>query len=123
MQNVSAFLLSGLCAVVIGCSDRTQPLNAGASKQLYTEDEVRKFVVPGTARQAILDHFGAPTEDDRNPKFEDGSTNIDEILFFQLPPPSPPTNEDFVFSGFQVRLKNGIAVDWASTHSTIQINR
>jgi hypothetical protein len=80
----------------------------------YTEDEVRKFVQPGTSRETIIQRFGQPIIDEKNPKFDDGSTNIDEILIYVLPPePLPPGK--FVFSGFQVRLKDGKSVEWMPT--------
>jgi len=91
---------------------------AGCSRgsPTYTEDEVRQFVVPGTTREAIISRFGQPVRDWKNPKFEDGSTNIDEILYFFLPSLKPPRNESWVFSGFQVRLKDGKAVQWSASH-------
>jgi len=86
------------------------------SRKQYTEDDVRKFVVPGTTREAIIQKFGKSFIDEKNPKFEDGSTEIDEIMYFDLPPAPFGVKEDFVFSGFQVRLKDGKAVRWFSTH-------
>lgn len=67
-------------------------------------------------RTDIIARFGEPLITDKNPRFEDGSTNIDEIIYFFLLPPFPRKTEHFVFSGFQVRLKDGKAVDWASSH-------
>jgi hypothetical protein len=85
------------------------------SHQTFTEDDVRKFVQPGTPIASIVQKFGEPIHDEKNPKFADGSTNIDEIVYFNLPPP-PGTKGNWVFCGFSVRLKAGMAVDWSSTH-------
>jgi hypothetical protein len=107
------FLASvALCSQLSACS-RHAPI--------YTEDEVRQFVLPGIPREAILQRFGEPLRDWKNPKFEDGSTNIDEILYYFLPSPNPPTNASWVFSGFQVRLKDGKAVQWSATHRDTQV--
>src|SRR3989442_9868305 len=86
----------------------------GCSRQSmqYTEDDVRRFVLPGTTREAIIKRFGEPIVDEKNPKFDDGSTAIDEIIYFDLPSPNPPVEENWAFAGFQVRLKNGKAVQW-----------
>ena len=84
----------------------------------YTENDVRKFVIPGTPRDAIIARFGTPLTAEKNPKFEDGNTDIDEIIYFLLPSAPAGTKEDFVFSGFQVRLKEGKAVQWLSSHRT-----
>lgn len=92
--------------LLIGCTRQSS----------YTEDEVKKFVLPGTSREAIIQRFGEPMVDEKNPKFVDGSTNIDEILIFVLPPDTA-THGKFVFSGFQVRLKDGKAVEWMRTES------
>ena len=82
----------------------------------YTEQEVREFVVPGTPLAAIIKRFGEPSSDEKNPRFQDGSTDIDEIVYFDLPLSPPGVRENFVFSGFQVRLKKGKAVVWFATH-------
>ena len=88
------------------------------TSRLYTEDDVRKFVQPGTPLTNIIERFGQPWHDEKNPKFESFQTNVDEIVYFNLPDAPPGTKEDFVFCGFQVRLKDGNAVDWFSTHET-----
>jgi hypothetical protein len=106
-------LLLSLLAFV-SCSRKS----AQDSRQLYNEEDVRKFVLPGTPLTAIIQRFGQPLDDEKNPKFEDGSTNIDEIVYFLLPPPLPGKTEDFEFSGFQVHLKAGRAVDWLPSHRT-----
>ena len=96
------------------CSRQTR-----ASWQLYSEDDVRKFVQPGTPIAAIIQRFGQPIYDEKHPKFVDSTfTNVDEIVYFDLPDAPPGTKEDYVFCGFQVRLKDGKAVDWFSTHRT-----
>jgi len=98
---------------VLSCSRQTR-----ATWQLYSEDDVRKFVQPGTPITAIIQRFGRPIYDEKNPMFESAFTNVDEIVYFNLPDAPPGTKEDFVFSGFQVRLKTGKAVDWSSSHRT-----
>jgi len=102
-------LVSFLALVVTACSRHP----------VYTEQDVRSFVVPGTPLEAIIQRFGQPTYVEKNPKFEDGSTEIDEIVYFDLPLPPPGVKEDYAFAGFQVRLKNGKAVNWFSTHRSI----
>ena len=97
------------------CSRQTR-----ASWQLYSEDDVGKFVTPGTPLTAIIQRFGQPMIDEKHPKFEGGGTNIDEIVYYFLPDASPRTKEDYVFAGFQVRLKDGKAVNWDSTHRSTQ---
>ena len=62
---------------------------ACARQHLYTEQEVREFVVPGTPLEKIIQRFGEPMISEKNPKFEDGSTEIDEIVYFELPLPPP----------------------------------
>jgi len=108
-QFVFIIFLALLAAT--SCSRQTR-----ASWQLYTEDDVRKFVQPGTPITAIIQRFGQPIHDEKNPKFEGTFTNVDEIVYFILPDAPPGTKEDYVFAGFQVRLKTGKAVDWFSTH-------
>ena len=93
------------------------------SGKQYAEEDVRAFVLPGTAREAIIARFGKPTYDEKNPKFADGSTKIDEIIYFDLPLRNPPVEQKGVFSGFQVRLKDGKAVDWTSAHSSVHLGR
>ena len=112
MKTLVLLVVLVLAGQLTGCS-RQSPT--------YTEDEVRKFVLPGTSRDAIVERFGRPIYVQKNPKFEDGSTDIDEILVFSLPAPNPPTNESWVFSGFQVRLKDGKAVQWSASHRDIQV--
>jgi hypothetical protein len=106
--SASFFAIFGLVASLSGCSRHTSAR--------YTEDDVRNFVLPGTSREAIIQRFGEPVIVEKNPKFEDGNTNVDEIILFRLPPSPPGTKEDYVFAGFQVGLKNGKVVDWISTH-------
>jgi hypothetical protein len=76
-------------------------------------------VQPGTSREAIVRRFGEPTSDWKNPKFEDGYTGVDEIIYYFLPPEPRrrKRTDDWVFSGFQVRLKDGKTVEWMATHS------
>src|SRR5436190_1326554 len=90
-----------------------------AAKPPYTEDDVRVFVQPGTSREAIIARFGEPSVDEKNPRFDGGYTGVDEIIHYLLPPEyhQRPRKDDWAFSGFQVRLKDGKAVDWASTHA------
>jgi hypothetical protein len=79
----------------------------------YTEGDVRKFVLPGTTREAIIKRFGEPTSVEKNPRFDDGSTNVDEIIYYFLPLSSwPRTGGDQRFTGFQVSLKDGKTIDW-----------
>src|SRR5207248_22673 len=112
----AARLLAGvaLCAQLNGCSPQSST---------YSESDVRAFILPGTSREAIVKRFGKPVYQEKNPKFEDGSTNIDEILFFNLPAPNPPRNESWVFSGFQVRLKDGKAVEWSASHRDTRVGQ
>ena len=117
MKARSLLAILVLVASLSGCS--RHPLIRNTSYQ-YTEDDVRKFVLPGTPREAIIQRFGEPEYVSKNPKFEDGSTDVDEIIYFSLPDPSPGVKEDFVFGGFQVGLKNGKAVDWLSSHRSTQ---
>ena len=87
------------------------------SKPPYSEGDVRAFVLPGISREAIITRFGEPLIDEKNPKFEGGYTGVDEIIYYFLPseyPSRPPPNMDR-FKGFQVRFKEGKAVDWAPT--------
>jgi hypothetical protein len=88
--------------LLTSCSRQTR-----ASYQLYTEDDVQKFVQPGTPLANIIQRFGQPSYDEKNPKFEGVFTNVDEIVYFNLPDAPPGTKEDFAFSGFVVRLKAG----------------
>ena len=104
-----AFTLFGLCS----CSRSARPP--------YTEDDVRAFVQPGTPREAIIKRFGEPVVDEKNPKFEGGYTGVDEIIYYLLPSFTQsrkrPPSKEWVFAGFQVRLKDGKAVEWMATHS------
>ena len=102
--------------LLFGCA----PKGSGPA---YTEEDVRKFVTAGKPREDIIARFGEPVVDQRDPKFEDGNTNIDEILFFVLPDPNPLTNERWVFSGFEARLHAGRAVDWAASHRSVHVGR
>jgi len=79
----------------------------------YTENEVRKFVKPGMAREAIIERFGEPGQVEKNPRFEDGSRDVDEIIYYSLPVRdwNRHTGENR-FTGFQVGLKNRKVVDW-----------
>ena len=115
VRRMKPFVILAFLAllVVTSCSRQTR-----ASWQLYSEDDVRKFVSPGTPLTAITQRFGQPWHDEKNPKFESVNTNVDEIVYFNLPDAPPGTKEDYVFCGFQVRLKDGKAVDWFSTHRT-----
>ena len=122
MKAALLFLLIGLSTLSACSRQRTSPSPA-LGDEPYTEDDVRKFVLPGTSREAIIKRFGEPINDWKNPTFEDGSTDIDEILFFDLPGPNPPVEESWVFSGFQVRLKNGKAVQWMSSHRDTHVGR
>lgn len=85
----------------------------------YTEEDVRAFIKPGTPREAIVKRFGEPRIVEKNPKFEGGYTGVDEIIFYFLPlePRKQKKTDDWVFSGFQVRLKEGKTVEWMATHS------
>jgi hypothetical protein len=110
-------------AALAACSRHPSPVAPTMNDQTYTEDDVRNFVLPGTSREAIIKRFGEPQHQDKNPIFEDGSTAIDEIIYFDLPFPNPPREERWAFAGFQVRLKNGKAVDWMATHQDIYLGR
>ena len=109
IKALLAFAFVALCS----CSRSARPP--------YTEDDVRAFVQPGTAREAIIRRFGEPVMDEKNPKFEDGYTGVDEIIYYMLPsftqPRKRPPSKEWVFAGFQVRLKDGKAVEWMATHS------
>lgn len=74
---------------------------------------------PGTTREAIIARFGEPMVDEKNPKFEDGCTGVDEVILYHIPFDQLPRskNGDWVFSGFQVRLKEGKTVEWMASHS------
>ncbi len=122
MKGAWFVLAFGLCCAMTACSKQSPTPGPGAANQSYTENDVRSFVLPGTSREAIVARFGQPNYVQRNPKFEDGSTNIDEIIFFDLPFPNPPRNVKWGFAGFQVHLKEGKAVDWFATHEDIHIN-
>src|SRR5438105_3479385 len=108
---MNRFLLAFTVAIVCGCG------RPGA-KQPYTENDVRSFVKPGTSRDAIIARFGQPVSDDKNPKFEGGYTGVDEILFYVLPLQSwkKTRNDETAFVGFQVRLKDGKAVEWMPSY-------
>ena len=88
-------------------------------RPLYTEAEVRAFIQPGTPREAIITRFGEPMITEKDPKFDGGWTGVDEIIYYLLPSGDEQRErkDDWAFAGFQVRLKEGKAVDWASTHS------
>jgi hypothetical protein len=107
-------ILAASSAVALG---QTLPL------ETYTEEDVRAFVVPGTPREAIIQRFGQPFSTEKDPKFEDGSHPADEILYFNLPLPNPPKEEQWVFSGFQVWLKGGKAVKWMASHRDVRLPR
>ena len=112
MRAIARFALFALSWQLVGCSPQSA---------VYTEQDVQQFVVPGTTREAVVGRFGRPGWVQKNPKFEDGSTNVDEILIFFLPTPSPPRNRKWEFSGFKVRLKAGKAVDWTAVHSDTHV--
>ena len=118
MNTASILLVVTLCASLFACSRK--PLNPSGLPQQYTEDDVRQFVLPGATREAIIRRFGEPQIDEKHPRFDDGSTNIDEIMYFFLPEPPFGTKEDFVFGGFQVGLKENKALDWSSSHRSIR---
>jgi hypothetical protein len=116
MKAILFLAFLALSGVLAGCSRHAPPSPQNIGQQPYTEDDVRKSVLPGTPRESIVGRFGQPMVDEKNPRFEDGSTNIDEILVFTLPSTNPPKNENWVFAGFQVRLKDGKAVEWSVVH-------
>ena len=90
--------------VLIGCS---------RNSTRYTEDAVREFVKPGMAREGIIKRFGEPTYVEKNPRFEDGSHNVDEIIYYSLPIQDwDRRTGNQRFTGFQVALKQGKVVDW-----------
>jgi hypothetical protein len=120
MKTISIFAAATLCCGMVACS-RQSP-GPSTSTQLYSEDEVRKFVLPGTSRESIISRFGQPTYVQKNPKYDDGSTNVDEILFFDLPSPNPPRSEKWVFSGFVVDLKDGKALRWTASHRDTHVS-
>jgi hypothetical protein len=98
------------------CSKLPSALPSPLSNQQYTEEDVRKFVTPGTPRAEIIERFGEPVYAQKNPKIEGDGTDIEEIIYFFLPPAPSGTKEHFVFAGFQVRLKNGKTVEWMASH-------
>ena len=90
--------------VLTGCS---------RSSTSYTEDEVREFLKPGMERETITKRFGEPAYVEKNPRFEDGSHNVDEIIHYFLPIQDWNRNTgNHRFTGFQVGLKQGKMVDW-----------
>src|SRR5437762_8393125 len=103
LKTTLSLVIIALC----GCSGHSVP---------YNEDDVRKFVRAGMAREAIIERFGEPEYDEKNPRFEDGSTKVDEIIYYSLPlnalrrTQQQPREERF--TGFQVHLKDGKVLDW-----------
>ncbi len=84
----------------------------------YTESDVGKFVRAGMLRAEIIKRFGEPMFDEKNPRFEDGSTNVDEIIYYDLPIAAAlahnrDKDSDHRFTGFQVSLKDGRVLDWS----------
>jgi hypothetical protein len=106
-------VLSIFAAILVSACSRA------THKPAYTEAEVREFIQSGTPREAIIARFGEPLITEKNPKFDGGWTGVDEIIYYLLPPGDEQRErkEDWAFAGFQVRLKEGKTVDWASTHS------
>ena len=90
-----------------------------AVRQQITEEDVRKFVLPGTPRDTIINRFGEPISEDKNPVFEDHSTDVDTILYFDFGPPQKGKEENYAFCGFEVFLKNGKAVKWSAIHRSV----
>ena len=88
------------------------------TRPLYTEEDVRAFVQPGTSCEAIIKRFGEPLVDDKHPKFEGGYTEVDEIMFYAQPPEPRRlrSTDKRTFAGFQVRLKDGKAVEWMGSY-------
>jgi len=90
--------------VLVGCARTRTP---------YSEEEVREFVKPGMLREAIIERFGETTHVEKNPRFEDGSHNVDEIMAYFLPIQDWNRNTgNHRFTGFQVGLKQGKVVYW-----------
>ncbi len=90
--------------VLVGCA---------RTSTSYTEDEVREFVKPGMPREAIVKRFGEPTQVEKNPRFEDGTHDVDEIIYYSLPIQDWDRHAgDSRFTGFQVGLKQGKVIDW-----------
>ncbi|SRR6266404_1510272 len=117
-------LIVGLVALYASvCAHFSPVLSQILPLETYTEDDVRKFVLPGTTREAVIQRFGQPVYNQKNPKFEDGSQRADEILYFDLRPSNPPREERWVFAGFQVWLKDGKTVKWMATHRDVHVGR
>ena len=90
--------------VLVACARTSTP---------YTEAEVREFVKPGMPREAIIKRFGEATHVEKNPRFEDGSHHVDEIIHYFLPIQDWNRNTgNHRFTGFQAGLKQGKVVDW-----------
>jgi hypothetical protein len=90
--------------ILAGCARSSTP---------FTEDEVREFVKPGMPREAIIKRFGEPMHVEKNPRFEDGSDNVDEIIHYFLPLQDWNQHTgNHRFTGFDVGLKQGKVVNW-----------
>lgn len=89
---------------------------SACSRQPYSESDVQKYIVPGVTREAVIERFGQPDFFARGAALPEDNAEVDEILYFDLPPAPPGTREDYVFSGFQVWFKQGKVLECHIAH-------
>jgi outer membrane protein assembly factor BamE (lipoprotein component of BamABCDE complex) len=95
--------------VFVGCKDAKQQ---EVNRAFPTEDEVKRFLQLGLAKEDVTKHFGSPN-------FEMTLSNNTTMLVYRIPVPSGSEAWEYKWSGFQVYLREGKVIDWASGYSTL----
>jgi hypothetical protein len=111
-MRTHVLILAAVCTLLLAGCGRKQPI-APAARTYYTEQEVTEFVTPGRSHDEIVGRFGQPG-------FSTTNGVADVTMFYILPIPDPIVPETFAFSGFQVRLTNGIVASWVASHRDVR---
>ena len=101
--------ISALCLLALGACE--QRPDSGQNKEtFFSEDEVKKLVVPGMSEEALRNRFGKPSFEYEN---DEGSRTFAYIA------PNQPKSRGVAFTGFQVRISSNKVVRWTPIRSAV----
>jgi hypothetical protein len=110
MNMIRSFLI-GLCLCWL-CSGCRKTTNA-----TYSEDMVRRVVVPGTTKETVEKAFGLPLV--TMPMQQNGGT----MAIYSLPEVGSPVAFQNKFTGFQVQYKGDRVEKWFPVYSDRSVSR
>jgi hypothetical protein len=113
INKKAALYLSILCVIIIYLF-RGSCL-ANKVNDFPSESFVNTYLKAHSKEADIITIMGEPT-------FKDVSKDGTVILNYLAPPPKPPVNDNYVYAGFTVYIKNGQMTHYTIIHASHHFN-